>query len=137
MTNITRISISVEESLLKRFDVLCEKQGYPTRSEAIKQLMRSSLIRDEWTKGETIAGVITIIYDHHKSTILQKIVEAQHDFGEMVVCSQHAHLDHDNCMENIIVRGEVEKIESLHRKLAAIKGMKHTVLSMSTTGKNV
>ena len=137
MGNIIRISISIEEDVIQKYDVLSEKQGFPTRSEAIKHLIRSALVEQQWEEGEVTAGVITIIYDHHKSKILQKIVDVQHDFGGLVLCSQHAHLDHDNCMENIIVRGKVEQIRKLHQGLAAIKGMKHTVLSMTTTGEDL
>ena len=137
MTKITRISISIEEDIIERFDRLSERQGFPTRSEAIKHLIRSSLVSQEWKAGDIVAGVVTIIYDHHKTSILRKIVEAQHDFGDIVVCSQHAHLDHDNCMENIVVRGKVEDVRKLHENFSAIKGMKHALLSMSTTGKNI
>jgi CopG family nickel-responsive transcriptional regulator len=137
MSNITRISISIEEDVIEHFDELIERQGFPTRSEAIKHLIRSALVQRQWEEGAVIAGVITLIYDHHKSQLTQKIVEAQHDFGGLVICSQHAHLDHHNCMENIIVRGPVEQIQQLHHALSAIKGMKHTVLSMSTTGHGV
>jgi CopG family nickel-responsive transcriptional regulator len=137
MSNITRISISIEPDILEKFDALSKEQGFPTRSEAVTHLVRSALVQQQWVDGEVIAGVITIIYDHHKSQILQKIVDVQHDFGDLVVCSQHAHLDHHNCMENIIVRGEVQQIKKLHQRLSAIKGMKHTVLSMTTTGKNL
>ena len=134
MSTITRISISIEENVIQQFDDLTQRQGFPTRSEAIKHLIRSALVQQQWKQGDVIAGVITLIYDHHKSRLTQKIVEAQHDFGDLVICSQHAHLDHHNCMENIIVRGRVEQIQQLHRALSAIKGMKHTVLSMTTTG---
>lgn len=127
----------MEEDVVEKFDKLWERQGFPTRSEAIKHLIKSALVRDEWEEGELVAGVLTIIYDHHKSTILQKIVDAQHDGGDIVICSQHAHLDHDNCMENIIVRGQVKDIRRLHQRLSAVKGMKHAVLSMSTTGKDI
>lgn len=137
MSKITRISISLEEELLERFDRLSGQEGFPTRSEAIKHLICSAFVRREWADGQLVAGVITIIYDHHKMSILQKIVDAQHHCGEIVICSQHAHLDHDNCMENIIVRGKVEEVRQLHRDLSSIKGMKHTVLSMSTTGKDL
>lgn len=136
-TPLTRISISVEEELLEKFDALSDEEGFPTRSEAIKHLMRGALVREQWQRGEQVAGVLTIIYDHHKTAVLQKIVDAQHDFGDLVVCSQHAHLDHDNCMENIIVRGTVEQVRALHRKLKAIKGIKHTTLSMNTTGSEI
>jgi len=137
MAKITRISISIEEDIIQHFDELIENQGFPTRSEAIKHLIRSALVQRQWEEGAVIAGVITLIYDHHKSRLMPKIVEAQHDFGNLVICSQHAHLDHHNCMENIIVRGPVEHIQKLHRALSEIKGMKHTVLSMTTTGHGV
>ncbi|MDR0869408.1 MAG: nickel-responsive transcriptional regulator NikR [Planctomycetaceae bacterium] len=135
--SITRISISLEENIGEQFDALIERQGFPTRSEAVKHLIKQALVNEEWKSGGEVAGVITLIYDHHKPQILQQITETQHEFGEAVVCSQHAHLDHHNCMENIIVRGNVADIQKLHKGLAAVKGMKHAVLSMSTTGKNV
>jgi len=136
MSKISRISISVEEELLERFDELSKRRGVPTRSEAIKHLMSSALVEEEWESGEIVAAVITIVYDHHKISILRKIVDSQHRYGEIVICSQHAHLDHDNCMENIIVQGSVEDVRRLYKLLSSIKGMKHTVLSMSTTGRN-
>ena len=136
MSKISRISISVEEELLEKFDEISKQRGFPTRSEAVKHLMSSALVEQEWESGEIVAGVITIIYDHHKVSILRKIVDAQHRYGQIVICSQHAHLDHDNCMENIIVQGKVECVRRLHKLLSSIKGMKHTLLSMSTTGRN-
>lgn len=137
MGQTTRISISIDQDIIERFDTLSESHGFPTRSEAIAHLIKSAFVQEEWKIGEIVAGVITIIYDHHKSFLLQKIVEAQHGGGEIVICSQHAHLDHDNCMENIIVKGTVDEVRKLHKNLSAIKGMKHTVLSMTTTGKDI
>lgn len=134
MDILKRVSVSMDSSLLKKFDRWSRDQGFPTRSEAVGHLVRAALVERQWKDGQTVAGVITIIYDHHKINVLSKIVEAQHDSGAVVICSQHAHLDHDNCMENIIVRGQVEAIRALHKKLSAVKGMKHTVLSMTTTG---
>ena len=137
MGNVTRISISIEEDIIEKFDILSKSHGFPTRSEAVKHLIKSAFVQEEWKSGDLVAGVITIIYDHHKSSLLQKIVDAQHDCGNIVVCSQHAHLDHNNCMENIIVKGTVAAIRKLHRNLSAIKGMKHSVLTMTTTGKDI
>lgn len=137
MGRTTRISISIDTDIIEKFDALSESRGFPTRSEAISHLIKSAFVREEWKSGDIVAGVITIIYDHHKPSLLPKIVDAQHDCGNIVVCSQHAHLDHDNCMENIIVKGNVETVRKLHRELSAIKGIKHTVLSMTTTGKNI
>ena len=137
MGNVTRISISIEQDIIEKFDALSESHGFPTRSEAVKHLIKSAFVQEEWKSGDVVAGVITIIYDHHKSALLRKIVDAQHDCGDTVVCSQHAHLDHNNCMENIIVKGTVSAIRKLHRNLSAIKGIKHAVLTMTTTGKDL
>ncbi|MDO4585032.1 MAG: nickel-responsive transcriptional regulator NikR [Planctomycetia bacterium] len=137
MEKITRISISLEAGVLEKFDQLQREQGFPTRSEAVKHLIKSALVQQEWHEGEIVAGAITLIYDHHKPQMLPKIVEIQHNFGAFVLCSQHAHLDHHSCMENIIVKGPVEEIQKLYKQLAGIKGMKHTVLAMSTIGKEL
>ena len=137
MEKITRVSFTIEESVLKKFDTLIQREGVPTRSEALGHLIRESLIERQWENGATVAGVITLVYDHHKTRLLDQIVAAQHDSGAVVICSQHAHLDHFNCMENIIVRGKVEKIRALHQRLSAIKGIKHVVLTMTTNGQEL
>lgn len=137
MGRIARISISIDEDIIEKFDTLSKDRGFPTRSEAVTHLIKSAFVQEEWKSGDIVAGVVTIIYDHHKSSVLQKIVKAQHDSDGIVVCSQHAHLDHDNCMENIIVKGTVKSVRNLHKSLSSIKGMKHTVLSMTTTGKDI
>ncbi|MCL2744957.1 MAG: nickel-responsive transcriptional regulator NikR [Planctomycetaceae bacterium] len=137
MPNTTRISISIEEDIIERFDALAEASGFPTRSEAIKHLIKSAFVQEEWKTGEVVAGVITVVYDHHKPSVLQKITEIQHDNGKIVVCSQHVHIDHHNCLENIIVQGTVGSVQKFHKALSAVKGMKHSTLSMTTTGKNI
>ncbi|GHT23759.1 putative nickel-responsive regulator [Planctomycetales bacterium] len=137
MSNITRISISVEEDLLEKFDSFSEEQGFPTRSEAIKNVMKEALIREEWTKGTYVAGAISMVYDHHKSGIVQKILDTQHDFCCEIQCSQHVHLDHANCMEIIVLRGAKERIQEILKRLHQIKGLKHLVLTMSTTGEHL
>ncbi|MDR2170472.1 MAG: nickel-responsive transcriptional regulator NikR [Planctomycetaceae bacterium] len=134
MSRLTRISISIDDDIIRRFDVISERQGLPTRSEAIKQLINSALVQYEWQCGEIVAGVVTVIYDHHKTSLVQKLLETQHNYSNVIICTQHAHIDHDVCMENIIVKGKVEKVKELHKTLLAIKGMKHTTLSMSTIG---
>ena len=134
MTHITRISISVEEELLNQFDLYSAEQGYPTRSEAVKAVIRDAMVLQEWEKGSDVAGAVSVVYDHHKQGIVQKILAVQHDQGDVILCSQHVHLDHDNCMEIIAVRGPGERIKDLLTNLRAIKGLKHSVLTMSTTG---
>ena len=134
MTHITRISISVEEELLNQFDLYSAEQGYPTRSEAVKAVIRDALVLQQWEKGSDVAGAVSVVYDHHKPGIVQKILSVQHDWGDIILCSQHVHLDHDNCMEIIAVRGRGERIKDFLSSLRTIKGLKHSVLTMSTTG---
>ena len=131
---ITRISISVEEELLTQFDLYSAEQGYPTRSEAVKAVIRDVLVLQQWEKGSDVAGAVSVVYDHHKPGIVQKILSVQHDWGDIILCSQHVHLDHDNCMEIIAVRGRGERIKNFLSSLRTIKGLKHSVLTMSTTG---
>ena len=143
MSKVAKITISVEENLLEQFDHWMQERQFPSRSEAFKSLMRGALVHHEWNESEstdavaTLAGAITIVYDHHRATLLRKIVDIQHDFGHLIICSQHAHLDHHHCMECIIVHGLGQEIRNLHEQLAACKGMIHTSLSMTTTGQSI
>jgi len=134
MSYITRISISVEEKLLNQFDLYSAEQGYPTRSEAIKAVIQDVLVLQQWEKGKDVAGAVSVVYDHHKPGIVQKILTIQHEWSDVILCSQHVHLDHDNCMEIIAVRGRGERIKNFLSALRTIKGLKHSVLTMSTTG---
>ena len=134
MSQITRISISVEEELMNQFDLYSAEQGYPTRSEAVKAVIRDALVLQQWEKGKDVAGAVSVVYDHHKAGIVQKILTTQHDWSDVILCSQHVHLDHDNCMEIIAVRGRGERIKNFLSHLRTIKGLKHSVLTMSTTG---
>ena len=137
MQRVTRVSISIEEGLIEKFDAISLDQGTPTRSEAIKNLIRSALIQKEWEDGEEIAATITLVYDHHKQGMLQKLVDVQHDFNDLVICSQHAHLNHHNCIESIIVQGNGKQIRDFYKSLTAIKGIKHTALNTATTGQEI
>ncbi len=137
MSKLTRISISLEEDLQKQFDRVVAEEGYPTRSEAIKALIRERLVQKEWVKGELVAGAVSIVFDHHGHEIANKLLEIQHDFVDVIMSNQHVHLDHHNCMETIIVKGDPEKILALARELKSIKGLKHQALVMTTTGKKI
>lgn len=138
MAKVERITISVEAPLLEQFETFIANNGYPTRSEAMKDLMRHALVGQEWEKGDTdVAGTISIVYDHHKRGTMENLVNVQHDFGELIVCTQHVHLDHHNCMEVLVVRGTAVHIRDFVTKLKAIKGIKHSALVKATTGKDV
>jgi CopG family transcriptional regulator, nickel-responsive regulator len=137
MPKVARVSISVEEPLLAQFESYLSNNGYPTRSEAIKGLMRQALVEQEWQKGTDVAGTISVVYDHHKRGTMDKLVDVQHDFGNLIVCTQHIHLDHHNCMEVVVVRGRATEIRKLLVRLKSVKGIKHSALMMATTGKGV
>lgn len=137
MEETVRISMSLEGSLLEQFDSFTKEQGFPTRSEAIKSIMHQTLVKNEWAKSEYVAGSITIVYDHHKPGIVQKLLDAQHDFCDDIQCSQHVHLDHVNCMEIIVLRGKSSRIKQILQELRKVKGLKHLVLTMSTSGHKI
>ncbi len=134
MPKVARVTISVEEPLLAQFESYLTENGYPTRSEAMKGLMRQALVEQEWQKGTDVAGAISIVYDHHKRGTMDKLTDVQHDFGGLIVCTQHVHLDHHNCMEVVVVRGQAAKIRKLLSHMKSIKGIKHSSLMMATTG---
>ncbi len=139
MAELVRFSISVEESLLERFENLLRKQGYTNRSEAIRDLVRQELVKHEWTEQENISvvGAISIVYNHHKRDLLNKITNIQHQFHELIISSQHIHLDHDNCFEVILIRGNPPQAQLLANNLKATKGIKHVSINMSSTGRDI
>lgn len=138
MSNLVRFGISLPIDLLKKFDYFLKKKNYSNRSEGIRDLIRQELVKEEWNKEEgEVVGAITLIYDHHKRTLLNKIIDLQHNFQKVIISSQHIHLDHDNCLEIVAVKGLPKEIKRLADRLKALKGVKHTSLSMSTTGKDL
>ena len=137
MPKLVRFSISIEKYILDKFDKEIKKEKYPTRSKAITDLIREHLVKKEWTKGKNIVGTVTLVYDHHKRELASKVMDIQHDFHNIIVSSQHVHLDHDNCLEVVIVKGKTREIQTLANKLKAIKGIKYTTLNMASTGKEI
>lgn len=137
MPALVRFGISLDKGLLSKFDQHIKDKRYTNRSEAIRDLIREDLIKHEWREDKHIAGAITLIYNHHKRELLNKITDIQHDFQRIIISTQHIHLDHDNCLEIIALRGSAREARKLSDMLKAIKGVKHGTLSMSTTGKDI
>jgi len=137
MDKLVRFGVSVEEGLLKKFDAHIQGKKYVNRSEAIRDLIRADLVKKHWQENQEVAGAITIVYDHHQRELVNKLMDIQHDFGELVVSTQHVHLDHHNCLEIIVVRGPARKTQILSDMLKAVKGVRHASLSMSSTGKDI
>ena len=134
MSSLQRFSVSLDSSLVQEFDRKVKAEGCPTRSKAIGDLIRASLVETEWRSGEVVAGAIVMVYDHHKPEISGRLTSIQHDFHDVILSSQHVHLDHDNCLEIVAVRGRPGEVESLVRQLKAVKGLKHVSLAAGTTG---
>lgn len=137
MSNLVRFSISLEKTLLQKFDQRLKERNYKNRSEVIRDLIRESLIEKEWAQNEIVAGTITLVYDHHKRGLVQKLTALQHSFRCMIISTQHIHLDHDNCLEVIIAHGEAHSLIQLTDKLKSIKGIKYGNLAMATSGKEL
>lgn len=131
---LKRFSISLDENLLANFDAFIRQRKYNNRSEAIRDLIRTSFVKDEWAADKKVIGVITLVYDHHRHKVQEKITELQHDFHHQIVSTTHIHVDHDNCLEVIIVRGKALTIRDLSERLTALRGVKNGNLAMSSTG---
>ena len=137
MSELVRFGVSLEKTLLDRFDKLIGEQQYTNRSEALRDLIRRELVQREWREGRDVAGAITLIYDHHKRDVMCKVTDTQHEFQEAIISTQHIHLDHHNCLEIVAARGKAEKVQKLADALRSIKGVRHTTLSMSSTGREI
>lgn len=137
MSELIRFGVSLEKELLDKFDKLIRQENYPNRSEAFRDLIREKLVKIEWKKGNDVAGVITIVYDHHKRDLLNNLTDVQHDYHNLIISTQHIHLDHNNCLEIIVVKGKSSEINELTNKLKSAKGVKYGQLSMATTGKKI
>ena len=137
MGRLVRFGVSLEADLLSKFDHLIRERKYACRSEALRDLIRQELVQKQWREGSEIAGAITLIYDHHKRELVNKLMDIQHDFGSIIISSSHIHLDHSNCLEIIAVKGSPKDAQKLADSLKSVKGVKHGTLSMSTTGKGI
>ena len=137
MSKLFRFGVSLEKELLDKFDHLIREKNYTNRSEALRDLIRQELVKKQWQEGKEIAGAIIFVYNHHKRELLNKVTDIQHDFQKVIISTQHIHLDHHNCLEIIAVRGRPKEAQRLTDNLKSIKGVKHTMLSMSSTGKEI
>jgi CopG family nickel-responsive transcriptional regulator len=131
---LTRFSISLDRDLVRKFDAKIRTDRCPTRSKAVGDLIRASLVQTEWHAGDEVAGALVLVYDHHKRDIVKKLTDVQHDCHDAIISTQHIHLDHDNCLEIVAVRGKPGEIDAIVKRLKAVKGLKHVSLAAGTTG---
>ncbi|MCM8763561.1 MAG: nickel-responsive transcriptional regulator NikR [Candidatus Omnitrophica bacterium] len=137
MERLIRFGVSLPKELLIKFDRFIREKNYSNRSKAIGDLIREVLVKKEWFEGKEVAGAITLIYNHHKDELLDSLINIQHKFEKMIISTQHIHLDGDNCLEIIAVRGKPQEVQKLADNLKVLKGVKHSTLSMSSTGKEI
>lgn len=137
MSKLIRFGVSIPEDLIAKFDKLIKTKKYKNRSEAIRDLIRESFVEEEWTLAKDVAGGISMVYDHHQRQLVNKLVETQHKFHNLIISSQHIHLDHDNCLEFIVVKGKAEEVKKLYNMLKSTRGVKHVGLMKSTIGKEI
>jgi CopG family nickel-responsive transcriptional regulator len=135
MADLCRIGVAINDGLLKKFDQLIEKRGYTNRSEAFRDLIRSELVQEVWETSEAVVfGTVTLVYDHHVRLLTEKLTELQHKFHSSILSSMHVHLDHDNCLEVILVKGKAPVVQKLANSLIATKGVKHGRFTATTSG---
>jgi len=126
MSRISRFGVSLEEDLLRSFDRSIAEMGYANRSEAIRDLIRDHLIQKKVAKGEgEIVGVVSLVYDHRTHRLGDILADMQHKAQVAINASLHIHLDENNCLEVIVLRGEVEKVHGVAGRLIATKGVEN------------
>lgn len=138
MSQMERYTVTLPSDLLKRFDNSIEGKGYTNRSEAIRDLMRDSLVEQEWAKkGEKVAATVTLVYNHHTPDLASRLTDLQHHHGHLVVAATHIHLDNDNCLEVAILRGKSEDVKHLAERMLSLRGIKHGKIAHTTEGKDL
>jgi len=134
MSKLIRFGVSMEESLIKKFDEYISKRNYSNRSEAIRDIIRKSLVENEWNLNGEVACGIALVYDHHKRELVNRLLDVQHDYSDIIISTQHVHLDHNNCLEIVAVKGNAKRVEKLANKLSSMKGVKHCSIAKTATG---
>ena len=133
MQRITRFGVSIEPDLLDQFDRMMKKKGYTNRSEAIRDLIRATLVQQKNTDtNQKGLGTLTIIYNHHSGQLTERLLELQHQHYTQILTSTHIHMDHENCLEVLILQGKIGDIQTLAENIKALKGIKHGELVLTS-----
>ena len=138
MGNTVRFGISLDEKLLANFDQLIEQKSYMNRSEAIRDLIRASLVEEQLgSEDQEAVGTVTLVYNHHVRDLSDKLTEHQHSHHDQIISALHVHLDAHNCLEVLIIRGAVRAIKQIANELIGVKGVTHGKLVMTTTAEDL
>jgi len=136
---LERIGVSLPSNLLQKFDDILSKRGYSSRSEGIRDAIRDYIADYEWISevhGDRI-GIITLIYDHNQRGVGDSLMDLEHEFVGLVVTTLHVHLDENNCLEVILIKGDAIHIRDIRERITALKGVKHVKLTTAPPGGGV
>ncbi|HOK45313.1 MAG TPA: nickel-responsive transcriptional regulator NikR [Bryobacteraceae bacterium] len=135
MGELSRIGVAIDSDLLAKFDDLIARRGYTNRSEAFRDLIRDELVEEAWESPDRkVVGTVSIVYNHHVRQLSDRLTGMQHEFFHNILSTLHVHLDHDHCLEVLVVRGKAAEVKKLADTLIATKGVKHGRLTITTTG---
>src|SRR5512132_184894 len=135
MSDLSRIGVAIDSELLEKFDRLIAQRGYTNRSEAFRDLIRGELVEKAWEAPEReVVGTVTLVYDHHVRLLSEKLTDIQHDFHRAILSTLHVHLDHDHCLEVLVVRGKSADVRKVADTLISTKGVKHGQLTITSSG---
>jgi len=137
MSNLVRISLSIEDTLLDKLEKMVSHKGYNNRSEFVRDMIRDNLVLEEWNSASEVVATINMIYDHFKRELSKKITELQHAHHDIVLASTHVHLTEHICAEMIMVKGAAAEVRELADELRQQKGVLHSGLIMGTTGQKI
>ena len=130
-SKLTRTTLAIESGLLKGFDDWMAAHGYSNRSQAVRDLIRAALMEQRWKDpAAQVVASLTVIYDHSARTLSQQLTHIQHEDHHAVLCSQHVHLDHDRCMESILLRGTAEQLRRVADAIVATRGVQAGKLTL-------
>jgi CopG family nickel-responsive transcriptional regulator len=131
--DLSRIGIAIPASLLREFDRSIRRKGYATRSEAFRDLIRDHLIQEAVAQpDQEVVGTLTLVYDHHVRQLSDRLTQMQHEHHHQIISTLHVHLDHNNCLEVLILRGEAAQVRKIADLLIAAKGIHHGKLTLTT-----
>lgn len=133
---VARFGVSLEETLLQQFDRLIHRKGYTNRSEALRDLIRESLVREQWDLGamETV-GTLTLVYNHEVRELADKLTDLQHEYFRRIVSTLHVHLDPHHCLEVLVLRGPANELKTIADRLIGTRGVKHGTFSATAEGR--
>lgn len=137
MSDLVRVSLSLDKHLLEKLELLIKDSKYQNRSEYVRDMIRDQLVEKQWESDEETVGTLTLVYDHHQRELSRKLTSIQHDHHDYILAATHVHLDHHLCAEAIIMKGPANRLRALADQIKQQKGVLHAVLAGGSTGKDL